>query len=79
MRWRRVHHLGSLQNTNININTNIKSLFKTSHAALILNELFTFLFMWPFTLIFANSLLFLQVQPKSERNIVFVLSLIANS
>ena len=31
-----------------NINTNEKNLFKTSHVALILNRLFTFVFMFPF-------------------------------
>ena len=42
--------IGSLQITNINgnINTNVKFLFKTSHAALILNRNFTFVLMFPF-------------------------------
>ena len=33
---------------NGNINTNVKNLFKTSYAALILNKFFTFVFMFPF-------------------------------
>ena len=41
--------IGSLQITNLNgnINWNAKNLFKTSHAALILNGFFTFVFMFP--------------------------------
>ena len=37
-----------ITNINGNINTNVKNLFKTSHAALILNRFFTFVFMFPF-------------------------------
>ena len=42
--------IGSLQimNTNGNIDTNVRFLLKTSHAALILNSNFTFVFMFPF-------------------------------
>ena len=45
--------IGSLRIANINgnINTNVKNLFKTSHAVLILNRFFMFVFMFPFMLV----------------------------